>query len=95
MDENYAEPRPLDIDGLIDPGAFGERMIFDPVPPGGAISACGKCGKSIGNELTNLEDDFNELKRHIYRNPEILKDIMNRWNIVPGQLPETDRGPNP
>jgi hypothetical protein len=97
MEHSPRDPQPLDINGLFDPGSFADRLIFDPVEPGGAVSACakcGKCGKSARDDLT-LEDDLNELKRHIYRNPEILRDIMDRWNIVPPRRPPSDQGPNP
>ena len=66
----------------------------DPVEAGGSLEACGKCGKCGKSakgidDVTNVENDLNELQRHIYRNPEILRDIMERWNI---RTPE--KGPN-
>lgn len=94
MEHCHSEPQFIDLHELIEPALLDDRMIFDPVEPGGAVEACGKCGKcgksARGDDFTDVENDLNELQRHIHRNPEILRDIMERWNIeprIPGKTP--------
>jgi hypothetical protein len=94
MEHSHSEPQWIDLHQLIEPPLVDDRMIFDPVEAGGSLEACGKCGKCGKSakgidDVTNVENDLNELQRHIYRNPEILRDIMERWNI---RTPE--KGPN-
>ncbi|MGH9348141.1 MAG: hypothetical protein ACRD26_12855 [Vicinamibacterales bacterium] len=72
---------------------FDDRLIFDPVEPDSSVSACGKCGKcgkSAGG--LEIENDLDMLRRHIYRNPEILRDIMRRWDINPTLPPASGPG---
>jgi hypothetical protein len=97
MTLSHGEPRWIDLHELIEPALADDRMIFDPVDPAAGVEACGKCykceKKSRGDDFSNVEDDLNELRRHIYRNPEILRDIMERWNIERRTPPATPRIP--
>jgi hypothetical protein len=88
MPDQASQP-PEDLRALIEEVMFGDTLVFDPIPPGhengleacGKCGVCGQCGECVKGGDFKIDRDLDMLKRRIEVNPEILKDIKNRWDI--------------
>ena len=75
---------PKELDELIRALSERDTLLFDPMT-GDGLQACGKCGTcgvSSGKVRPgDLESNINVIRDRIIKNPEIVHDINERFNI--------------
>jgi hypothetical protein len=94
MIEPDSSEAPNELNELIRALSERDTLLFDPVT-GDGLQACGKCGtcgvSASKGRPGDLESNINIIRDRIIRNPEIVHEINERFNI---RVPQTPKLPN-